>query len=126
MKHPLLFLLLFIVNSNTLADEKAIKAVNASVKTVEDGIQTGKYSQLVIEEFSDYEGSPAKITFFFLKDSSVVAAKVSVGHEIWVNEFYYYFNEVGNIIKYLKKAIDNPYNPENEAIIFDGKDKIKK
>lgn len=54
----------------------------------------------------------------------MVAVKVSVGHEIWLNEFYYYFNEIGNIIKYLKKTIDCPDNPGNKAIIYDGNGKI--
>lgn len=124
LKFIFLFVFFVTVCFASKPNDSAILDANKFVKGIDENIKIGKYSQLVIEEFSTYEGSPAKITFFFIKDSIMIAAKVSVGHEIWVNQFYYYYNEDGYIIKYLKKAIDNPYNPKNEAIIFDGNEKI--
>ena len=70
---------------------------------------------VVIEEFSEAEGNPAKITFYFKSDSVIVAVKVSVGHETWYNEFSYYFNEKKNLVKYLKKTEGRPDNPEKKS-----------
>lgn len=125
MKIKYLFLIasFFLFSYGGNSNEMAIKELNKFVKTIDSAIKTDEYSRVVIDEFSEYEGSPATITFFFKKDSIMVAVKVSVGHETWINEFWYYFNNSGNIIKYLKKTIDRPDNPANRAIIY-GKNKI--
>jgi hypothetical protein len=112
------FFLSSVVCSGAGTDE--VKQINALVAAIDDSLKTDYYAELKIAEQGIAEGVPPIITFYFdREEGGLVAAVVSVGHEIWSNEFRYYFYPNGKPMKYTKEADGLPDNPPKKAILFD-------
>jgi hypothetical protein len=94
-----------------------IKAINATVASIDDSVKAGLYSSLNINEETIAEGSPTKITLFFIGER-IVLVTASVGHEIWLSKFNYYYYPNGQPMKYIKEIIDRPDNPPKQAILY--------
>jgi hypothetical protein len=129
MKHLAIALFVTLLLANTEARAVTVEQINATVEQIDKRISAQELPS--IEANYDYkdatEGAPPSFSFFFdVRTSKLVACIVSVGHETWVKQFYYYFDENEKIIKYLEVIPPSDAGPATSrtAIIYDGNGKV--
>jgi len=100
------------------ADSKIeIKAVNNRVAQIEKNKNRLNTLELKLNT-GEFESSPPEVTYYYKPDNlELVMLQVSVGHEIFVSQYSYYFNNK-HLIKYLKETLHHPDSPAKQAVIF--------
>lgn len=118
-------LIIFSCILNSQEKKTLIEEVNKKVELIEKNIE--EYDYIYLEYLPAAEGLLGLDTKFYYEENGqyiLRLAKISIRHEIWRNEFFYYFDEDGKILKFINKAVGRPDNPPKRAIIFDRQGKI--
>ena len=96
-----------------------IKAVNKRVSQIEKNKNSLNTLELKLDT-GELEASPPEVRYYYKPDNlELVMLQVSVGHEIFVTRYSYYFNN-NHLIKYLKEMLHHPDSPAKQAVIFKG------
>jgi len=117
-KFSLVVMLLIMATSfnAVYARDTLLKKENLSVAKIKHTIKSGKFSVLKIKRENASEGAPSEVKFYYAGEI-LRAVVVSVGHEVWLNQFEYYFDKNGKILKYVK-ITSRPDNPGRKGIIY--------
>jgi len=122
----IIFLLISCLSIHELAcaDSKIeINAVNNRVAQIEKNKNSFNTLQLKLNT-GEFESSPPEVTYYYKPDNlELVMLQVSVGHEIFVTQYSYYFNNK-YLIKYLKEMLHHPDSPAKQAVIFNSDETI--
>ncbi len=113
---------LLACNSSQADDRAEIKAVNQKVVQIEKSKENLNVLELKIHT-GELEAAPPNVMYYYRPENmELVMLQVSVGHEIFLTKYTYYF-ENNRVIKFLKDTEGHPEPPPKFAIIYkaDGK-----
>ena len=108
MKHVVVSILALLLCSRAaLGAASVIDEINGRVDSIDRRIKDQDKTLPSIETSYDFkdvtEGAPPQFSFFFDGGTGrLVACRISVGHETWGRQFFYYFDDSEQIQKYLE------------------------
>ena len=111
-----------------LSEDNRINSVNEMVAKIEKKIKEKAYTAITID-YVVFEGSGPLIKFYSHFDDkkeifSLTCVKFEIPFEVYYNEYSYFFDKEGKILKFIKNTVNRPDNPPKQAIIFDKEGKI--
>ncbi|MCL2713355.1 MAG: hypothetical protein FWD68_01850 [Alphaproteobacteria bacterium] len=104
-----------------------VEEINAKVEGIDKRIKDGDFGILSVEQKIESEGAPPSFSFYYDRGTErLIACEVSVGFETWSRQYFYYFDDNENVMKYLEvipaSTLGGP-GPRREGMIF-GKDEV--
>jgi len=108
---------LLACNSSQADDKAEIKSVNQKVVQIEKSRKNLNVLELKIHT-GELEAVPPNVMYYYRPENmELVMLQVSVGHEIFLTRYTYYF-ENNRVIKFLKDTEGHPDPPPKFAIIY--------
>jgi hypothetical protein len=95
----------------------SVAEVNRRVAQIERALSGDRAVNLDVKSDGESEGSPPEIRFGSVS-GKLVAARLSVGHEVWQSRVTIYFYEDGKPMKYLRNIVGRADVSQPQAIIY--------
>ena len=115
-----LTIIIFCVSliTQAVADNKSeINMINTIVANIEKTKAELNVLELRLQT-GEFEASPPEVKYYYKPENmQLVALQVSTGHETFVIQYSYYYND-NKLIKYLKERLHKPDSSTKQAIIY--------
>ncbi len=108
----IIFICFYLLNFGN--NKSTILEVNSKVKAIEENIKKNNYNYLFMKYSPIAESTPHLFTFYYENGNGepiLRMVKISITHEIWWNDFFYFFDSNGRLLKFLKQTLHRPDNP---------------